>query len=409
MNVHPWTRPLVAAGVVSLAGLTQGEEAQHPVLTALSSTSLSGYVSTSAIWKFGTGNTLAGRSYDGTGKQDGFNLDVVKLSLAKPFSEAEWSAGYNVDLLMGPDAATFNTMTAGPIAGPSNLAIEQANVVLRAPLGNGLSFTFGVFDTPYGYEVTDATRNPNFSRSYGYAIIPRQHTGVVAAYPITDWLIAAAGVANTCNSAINGRAFRPGGPAAESEKTYVGALYLTAPDSFGFAKGAALKMVIGNGMNGAGNAIPAHATAFYAGGTLPTPVKGLSIGAAYDYVGWQQNGVYSSFYANATSIYLLYQATEKLKLNNRLEYASGTSGTWTGGLVPPAVPMARVKPPGGEEFFAETFTVDYALWANVISRAEFRWDHDLTARRGVAAPFGGGAFDGDKNALSLALNLIYKF
>jgi hypothetical protein len=205
MKTNPWTRSLATAGVIRLAGIIQAEEAQHPVLTAVSSTIVSGYVSSSAIWKLGTGNTLVGRSFDGTDKQDGFNLDVVRLSLAKPLSEGEWSAGYNADLLLGPDAATFNTVTAGPIGTPSNLAIEQANVVMRAPLGNGLNLTFGVFDTPYGYEVTDATRNPDFSQSYGYSIIPRQHTGIVAAYPVTDWFMMAGGVANTCKGAINGR------------------------------------------------------------------------------------------------------------------------------------------------------------------------------------------------------------
>ena len=31
----------------------------------------------------------------------------------------------------------------------------------------------------------------------------------------------------------------------------------------------------------------------------------------------------------------------------------------------------------------ETFTVDYSLWANVITRAEFRWDRDLRGGPGV--------------------------
>jgi hypothetical protein len=48
-----------------------------------------------------------------------------------------------------------------------------------------------------------------------------------------------------------------------------------------------------------------------------------------------------------------------------------------------------------------TATLDYNLWANVLTRLEFRWDHSYT----------GGIFnDGtDENALSLALNVIYKF
>jgi hypothetical protein len=385
----------MAAGLVSLGATLNAEEAQHQVLTALSSTTLSGYVDTAAIWKFGTGGQVVGRSYDGTAKQDGFNLNVVQLSLAKPLDDGAWSAGYQVDLLYGPDASTYRGML-GAMAG--DMAIEQAHLKLKAPLGNGLIGTLGVFNTPFGYESFDGYKNPNYSRSYGYSIVPRQHTGLVLAYPFADWLMVAAGVANTCNSPISGRAFRNVGgvavPAAESEKTYVGAIYLTAPESLGCLKGATLTFVAGNGMNGQTTAIPGHATAYYAGANIPMPLKGLSLGAAYDYISWP------NFYANASALYLTYQATDKLKLNNRAEYATGSSGTWTGGLG-----AGGMKPLGGEAYFAETLTVDYALWANVISRVEFRWDHDLMARRGVPAPFG----QDDKNALSLALNLIYRF
>ncbi|HRZ91492.1 MAG TPA: hypothetical protein P5022_01160, partial [Candidatus Paceibacterota bacterium] len=57
--------------------------------------------------------------------------------------------------------------------------------------------------------------------------------------------------------------------------------------------------------------------------------------------------------------------------------------------------------PGMREVFAETLTLDYKLWDPVITRLELRWDHDLE---------GGNSFgDLDTNALSLALNVIYKF
>ena len=379
----------MTAGLVSLGAIVQAEETQHQVLTALASTTLSGYVDTSAIWKFGTGQTVVGRSYDGTAKQDGFNLNVAQLSLVKPLDDSAWSAGYQVDLLYGPDANAYRGML-GATAG--DMAIEQAHVKLKAPVGNGLIGTFGVFTTPFGYESFESYKNPNYSRSYGYSIVPRQHTGLVLAYPFADWLVVAAGVANTCNSPINERGFRLVNgiavPAAESEKTYVGAIYLTAPESWGSLKGATLNFVAGNGLNGRVTATPSHATAYYVGSTIPTPLHGLSVGFAYDYISWER------FYANATAGYLMYQATAKLKLNNRLEYASGSAGAWTG--------VAR---PEGDEFLGETFTVEYSLWTNVTSRVEFRWDRFLGARDGTAAPFGRD----DKNALSLALNLVYRF
>lgn len=396
MNVNKWTLALAAAGVVSLGSIAQAEEAQHAVATALSSTTLSGYVDTSAIWKFGTGNaSMPGRSYDGTQKQDGFNLDVVKLSLEKPLDESQWAAGYKADILAGPDANTFRAITG---ASAEDFGIEQAYANLRAPVGNGLDFKMGVFDTIVGYESFDGYKNPNFSRSYGYNIEPVQHTGVLASYQVAEWLGLSAGVANTYNSAINERANRVGTTTAESEKTYMGGITLTAPESMGFLKGATLYGAIINGLNGVASATEYDVTHYYVGATIPTPLTGLTFGACYDY---RANGLPyktdGTSYANATAVYLSYQATEKLKFNNRSEYATGTKGTFFN--------VADNR--HNDEVFADTFTVDYSLWANVVTRAEFRWDHYLDQNPGA---FGGNAVsDLDNNAFSLALNVIYKF
>jgi len=384
------------------------EEAQHQVLTALSSTTLSGYVDTSAIWKFGTGNAvMPGRSFDGPGQQDGFNLDVVKLTLEKPLDEANWAAGYRVDLLAGANAVGFPAYGAYPVGGGIGAAIEQAYVNLRAPLGNGLDFKMGVFDGIIGYESFDSYKNPNFSRSYGYALDPKQHTGVLASYQFADWISFAAGVADTYNGGINARPVRGliGTPAAESEKTYMGLISLTAPESLGALKGATLYAGVVNGLNGSAPASATDITSYYVGTTVPTPIEGLTVGASYDYRGNTGQGAIPSAFANATSLYISYQCSEKMKISNRLEYASGTPGSWQNTFAPLPFRVDR-----DEEFFGETFTVDYSLWANVTTRAEFRWDRDLKGGDGVFGnPAVGRSGMRDKNALSLALNVIYKF
>jgi len=56
----------------------------------------------------------------------------------------------------------------------------------------------------------------------------------------------------------------------------------------------------------------------------------------------------------------------------------------------------------GDKVLGLTATLDYALWKNVISRLEYRWDHDLTDQK----RFGAGTKDNDH---LLALNVIYKF
>src|SRR2546427_6300563 len=145
MKVNKWTAGLAALGVVSLASVAQAEEkAASTVMTALSATTLSGYVDTSAQWNPGPGDQrLPDYKFGGSSKADGFNLDVVQIRIEKPLDEQEWAAGYRVDLWAGPDANVLNTQSV--FAGHGDFAVRQAYVALRMPVGNGLDWKVGVF------------------------------------------------------------------------------------------------------------------------------------------------------------------------------------------------------------------------------------------------------------------------
>jgi hypothetical protein len=56
MKYNAWTLALVGAGVVTLPAVAHAEESTNAVLTALATTTISGYVDTSAHWNPGTGN-----------------------------------------------------------------------------------------------------------------------------------------------------------------------------------------------------------------------------------------------------------------------------------------------------------------------------------------------------------------
>ncbi len=387
MKINKWTAGLAAVGLVSLASVANAEETTTPLLTALSSTVISGYVDVSAVWNPGTGNAnpppIAFYGL-GAGKQDGFNLNVVGLTLEKPLDEGQWSAGYKTELLFGPDATGYNT-SANAFSGASDFSIKQAYVALRAPVGNGLDIKLGVFDTPIGYESFTSYRNPNYTRSYGYTMEPTQHTGVLASYQLSDVFAVSAGIANTLGSGINARS-----PRAESAKAYMGSVTITAPESFGALAGSAFYAGIVDGFNGNGSD---DQTSYYLGATIATPLAGLRLGASYDHVsdfGALGAGTGLGGYASATAIYASFQATEKMSLHARGEYAKAD---------------ARDIGLGSPDIFAFTGTLQYDLWQNVISRLEFRWDHS------DSEIFGGKTFGGahEKNAVMVAANLIYKF
>jgi hypothetical protein len=390
MKFNQWTLALASVGIVSLGSVVQAEE-QHSVMTALSSTTLSGYVDTSASWWAGSahGGAIPGRVFDGANKQDGFNLNAVKLVLEKPLGDATtWSAGYKADLVFGPDAdyyASRNTFTG---MSQDNFSVKQAYVALRAPVGNGLDFKLGVWDTLIGYEFFESGANPNYSRSYGYAIEPTHHTGLLASYKITDMFSVSGGIANAYTGGVNDR------PATESKKTYLAALTVTLPESAGAMKNSVISVGYVGGQNGAaGTFAPAlvHDTrSYYAGLTLNTPVEGLTVGAAWDYrqdaAGITANNVNDAY---AVALYATF-GRDKWKLNLRGDYTQASNGTY------------YVVPTGDRnELLSVTGDLEYNLWENVLTRLEIRWDRALSGDK----PFG----DTDENAVTVAINAVYKF
>ena len=413
MKFDKWTVALAAVGMVSLASVAQAEEQPSSVMTALASTTLSGYVDTSAQWNLGTGNAfMPPYKFDSPSKADGFNLDVVQVRIEKPLDESEWAAGYRVDLWAGPDANVLNTQSVLS-TGKSDFAIRQAYVALRAPVLNGLDFKVGVFDSIIGYESVESPSNPNYTRSYGHSIEPQTHTGVLASYRFNDMVSASVGIADTVGPTINSRAFAPvqtTNPYAESYKTYMGSIAITAPESLGFASGSTLYGGIVNGFNNSvlGSGLGMPTLNAYVGGTLATPVTGLRLGAAWDLLNIDTTPNSGPFAgtkdrADAWSLagYASFQATEKLSFHGRFEYVTGDIDQGFGGL--------SVGSFGRDDsIYAFTATAQYDLWKNVLTRLEFRWDHVEHGNAFGAADATTGA-PTRANAFMLAANVIYKF
>lgn len=408
-KVNKWTLGLAAIGLVSLPAMVQAEEKPNQVLTALSSTTISGYVDTSMQWQMGPGASQTantpGYAFNTANKQNGFNLDVVNLVIEKPLDEGTWSAGYKIDMIYGPNAVgwnnSFNNQATGAgNSGNSDFGIKQAYVALRVPVGNGIDLKIGSFDTIIGYEVFNSGSNPNYTRSWGYTIEPTQQTGVLGSYNFNKSIGVAFGIANTWSAGINTRS-----QVRESDLAWLGSVTLTAPEDWGFLSGSALYLGIVDGATLSGSGV----TSLYAGATILSPWKALKFGASYDYANSYNNGTSPNGHSQAVALYTSWQTTEKLSLHFRGEwadfpdaYATGGSANSTVGGIPSSV-------------LGLTGTVQYDLWANVLTRLELRWDHSLSE----GTPFGGtspGAQSAsnpngadEKNVFLIAGNFIYKF
>lgn len=417
MKFNKWTVGLAAVGVISLASAARADEKMNSLQTALSNTTISGYVSASFNWALSPGggqneSSPGGEdiSFQGPGKQDGFNLDVVKLSIAKPQDESPWASGYQVDLIFGPDAVGYNPVTSpsgsssSSVANGESYAIKQAYVALRTPIGNGIDWKIGVFDTIIGYEVFDAGSNPNYTRSVGYFVEPTEHTGILGTYKISDSWSVSAGIANTLSAGINARDLESGadnGLGSAWHKTVMASATFTAPSSWGWAAGSSLYagMVYGfNTSSGHDGGMSGYQQNYYLGATMNTPWKQLTAGFAFDYVrnnggGFEEGGTFG--FRDTTDGYVLgayvtYKATDKLSINGRAEYFHQDFREVSDFF-------------GDSEFHSDgyefTATVEYDMWANVVSRVEARFDHDNDFRG-----------DGDhQDTLGFYANIIYKF
>jgi len=410
MKFNKWTIGLAAGGVVSLASAVKADTAPaSSVMTALSSTTLSGYVDTSAQLNIhGQNPTSLGAptqfgsvgappytvgSAFGNGKANSINLNVVDLKLSKPQDEGQWAAGYCVELWFGPDAVGLGSTFDGN-GDSQSTAIRQAYISLRTPVGNGIDWKIGVFDTIIGYESLTSASNPNYTHSYGFVMEPTTHTGVLASYRINDMISLTAGVADT---SYTGGGYTASINNGVSNPTLMGALSLTAPDSWGWIKGGTLYLGAINTPSSTGTG----ATSFYGGATIPTPMNNLKFGASFDYLD-QHNKDFGALHNDSiwdAALYASFQATEKLSLNLRGEYLDNSGADSFFG----ASTFSIYNADKAEEI---TATAQYNLWANVISRVEFRWDH---VEHGRPFSTSGNSFRTFSSAYLFAAQLIYQF
>src|SRR5271157_2512682 len=142
MKFNKWTLGLAAVGVVSLTSAARADESKiSKVQTALSNTTISGYVDT-AVQFNPNGSSGGTPNYYYGSNPNSINLNVVDIAIDKPLDESPWASGYHVEFFVGPVANSMGL--------PDN--IRQAYITLRTPVGNGIDWKVGIFDTIVGYE-----------------------------------------------------------------------------------------------------------------------------------------------------------------------------------------------------------------------------------------------------------------
>ena len=106
-----------------------------------------------------------------------FFVDEVELDLAKSFGE---NIRLRADLDFGRLASSGYLSNAGFI-------LEQAYAAANIPIGNGVEFLLGRFNTPIGFEAVDASENDTISKSVlADGLRPTNTTGAKIYYAFSD-------------------------------------------------------------------------------------------------------------------------------------------------------------------------------------------------------------------------------
>jgi len=379
MKMNKWTMGLAAAGVVTLSSVAQAQDAAAGAEALAASTTLSGYVSTG--YKFNKASNGVGYFRAGEGR-NAFSLDVVDLKLSSAQGDGAMDSGYTVELWMGPAASDIDTNDAAS-SDENSLALMQANIDLR---WNDIDLKIGQFGTVVGNEVYNYNENALYTHSWGFALEPTHHTGILASYTVNDDLSVSFGIANDTGNQTNGAV--DGGN--NSSKAYLGAISYTLGSGTGAAAGTELYygLVTGNTPGVSGDNTEFH----YSSIKLPELVTDLSTKITWDHV--QHGEGVKNKDSNVVGLYLGYKINDTTTLNIRGEMGNmNTAANETVG----SETARSLGTANGDNLRSITVGVNHKIWDNVISRIEYR--HDEVDVDGTV----------DDQQEVIALNIIYTF
>jgi hypothetical protein len=313
---------------------------------------------------------------------DTFSLPGAKLWFEK-LANPEGGAGFRIDMMMGSDTRYFFNnfqndnlgVSNGGSSGNTAFAFEQAYVQLVAPLGfwsssevlpHTMDIKAGRMTTLAGNEVIEGPFNWNISRSvsFGYAL-PFTHTGVRASYALfNNYLTMYHGINNGWDNDIDNNSYK------------------TFENAFSFSPFKNTKWTTATYFG------PENNNASGGKRFLVTNVASWDATSKLSFVGEFDMGnqprvdiaMDDNFHTAQWfdyAAYAKYKFTDKWAAAYRFEYFDDSQRyrNWTG-----------AGTAGAQRDLANTLTLEYKPFENVIARAEYRIDY---AHAGDGNVFGG--------------------
>jgi hypothetical protein len=177
-------------------------DGDNPLMTALKSTKLSGFVDTGYQVSFGNGlngktqtpgagNIMTDRLFDN--RANSFYLNAVQLNIER-LATKDMIVGYHFELAAGHDVGIYEGTGA-------EVGLQEGWLQILVPVGSGLDIRVGKQAYLGGFEVIESKDDFNYSRGLLFSFIqPFTSTGIRATYNVSDQLSGTIGFSNSLNS-----------------------------------------------------------------------------------------------------------------------------------------------------------------------------------------------------------------
>ncbi|MDJ0866680.1 MAG: outer membrane beta-barrel protein [Myxococcota bacterium] len=389
------------AEMIERSGLLEARGDTSGLASFVNSVTLNGWVASSYFYNFNNpdgkaqGGANSGTSEPGAKLEDGpggivypfhpdansFSLDQVWFEIEKLANE-EGRAGFRFDIAYGKTAGILSgnsggsrggagTSSGGDLFSGNDFTVYQGYVQYLAPVGNGIDFKFGKFQTLIGAEVAGTVYNWNITRGNVYNLFqPFTHTGITAGYDFNENISFTIGAVNETRSF----------PAADvdfnKDKAVIGNLAFS-----GDTWSVALSGTHGEGDSGKGVGASACGSGGCAGDRETIvdvllswdPTEDLSLYVDYTYINtddvpWSVGGQSGDkdVKGHGVSVAGRYSITDRTGIALRGEYleldnffGNGKGGGFEDDL----------------ELWGITATVDHLLTNNLMIRSEVRYDN----------------------------------
>jgi len=367
---------------------TEGDEKKGGLLHAAQDIDFGGYVATSYTEHIDQNQNFQGKVYD---QNQGFNMNQANFYFKKD-APAEGGAGFKIDMLAGSDNNSMRHGTTGATANNNRVDFNEAYIDVNTPLNTGnndilpsvVNWKVGRMVTLAGREVINPAANWNISRSvaFGYGL-PFRHTGLRTNTKwFNDKLDVYAGINNGWDNDVETNSsrtveFAAGFSPIENVKYFSTILY------------------------GSETANTAEQPVFLWTHNFDwSATKALSFGMDMDF-GRAQDAFGTGDGTGENDMWYGFAGYARYQINDKWAGAYRTEIFQNQGQTRGAAGSSATGPGAGgnDTVFGNTFTLEYAMYDNLITRLEYRLDK--------ASGDDGIIYGGDSSRNTIAAQMIY--